>query len=468
MLSNLFSIKDSIVSLATPPGKGGVAVIRISGKDCLSKVKEIFLPLKTSTPFNPKHGQMYYGHIVKDNMKIDNGYFVYFKNPESYTGEDTVELQMHGSPFVVKNILNIILSLGIRAAQAGEFTKRAFLNNKIDLLQAEAVSDLINARSEEEVKLAQKRKQGFLSKKLNAIKENLSDLLAEIEANLDYPDEDEVQGITIENIKKISSVAQKEIEQLLSTYEEGKLIKEGLRVIIIGKPNAGKSSLMNMMLKEDRAIVTDIAGTTRDTLEEVLNMQGYSVVITDTAGIRETKDKIELIGVEKAKEKLALANLVLLVIDGKEEAGHSKKDEHILSLIKGKKAVIIANKSDLCNADEIEKIKSLYKDFPLALVSATKEQGLKDMEDKIIEIGFRETLSLESDLSECIVTVRQKQSLEKSLDALKRIEAVKDQSDNALIASDIREAITGFTELTGEFTTQDILDKIFTKFCLGK
>ncbi|MEK7313989.1 MAG: tRNA uridine-5-carboxymethylaminomethyl(34) synthesis GTPase MnmE [Deltaproteobacteria bacterium] len=458
--------EDTIAAIATAGGEGGVGIIRISGPGAKGVGSFVFSPAK-QTKAGLRPARLYYGAITNpDTGKItDTGYMVFFKGPASYTGEDTVELHLHGGPLILKKTLSLVLRFGARLAEPGEFTKRAFLNGKLDLTQAEAVSDLIRAKTEKAYASAMGRLEGRLSKRINSIKEKLLDLAARIEAELDFS-EDEIQGLKENKLLAMLKEAATEIQTLLASYDEGRVLKEGLKVLILGRPNAGKSSLLNVLLKEERAIVTHVPGTTRDVIEEVLSINGMPVRLMDTAGLRDTEDIVESMGIKRTKERAAMADLILYVVDAL-SAGYAED----LSLIRsfeqdGKKIIVVANKSDLLGPEGRERLKSFFKPRNVVFVSALKETGIDVLEGKI-SCSFSKTGLAERDPGELITSIREKKSLQEALKSLERAMAACSMP-REFVAADLRQSIMRLGEITGEVTTEDILEKIFSTFCIGK
>ena len=333
---------NKIAAISTPIGQGGIGIIRISGEKSLEIIKKIFKSKKNVEEI--KSYTIKYGYIYDENELIDEVLVSFFKGPKSYTGEDICEINCHGGNLVIRRILDIVLKNGAKLAEPGEFTKRAFLNGKLDLSQAEAVMDVINSKSIKENKISIQQLEGYLGRKIRTIKEKIIDILVDIEANIDYPEYD-LEEVQREKISRVLEESLLELETLENSFEEGKILKEGINTVIVGRPNVGKSSLLNALLKEDRAIVTSIAGTTRDTIEESLTVKGIPLKIIDTAGIRETNEIVEGIGVEKSKKALERADLVLLILDSTE--GITTEDKDLLNLIKDKNYIVLINKIDV-------------------------------------------------------------------------------------------------------------------------
>ncbi|MFZ3072690.1 MAG: tRNA uridine-5-carboxymethylaminomethyl(34) synthesis GTPase MnmE [Thermodesulfobacteriota bacterium] len=458
--------EDTIAAIATAGGEAGIGIIRISGPGALSAGSFVFSPAK-QTKAGLRPNRLYYGTIKNpDTLEvIDTGYMVFFKGPASYTGEDTVELYLHGGQLILKKTLSLVLRFRTRLAGPGEFTKRAFLNGKLDLIQAEAVSDLIRAKTEKAYASAMGRLEGRLGRRINSIKEKLLDLAARIEAELDFS-EDEIEGLLEPEFLAALKKAETELRSLLASYEEGRVLKEGLKVLILGRPNAGKSSLLNVLLKEERAIVTHVPGTTRDVIEEILSIKGIPVRLMDTAGLRDTEDIVESIGIKRTKERAAAADLILYVIDASAK-GYAED----LSLIRsfeedGKKIIVVANKSDLLNPGGAERPIPAFERRTVVFVSALKETGIDALEGEISG-SFSKTGLEERDPGELITSIREKESLEEALKSIVRAMDAR-LMPREFAASDLRQSITRLGEITGEVTTEDILEKIFSTFCIGK
>lgn len=466
------SINDTIAAVATAPGVGGVAVVRLSGDDALRIARSVF---KIKGECEPR--RLYYGYIERGKERIDDGFMLYMRGPRSFTGEDVVEFHCHGGLLIVEKLLTALYASGARAADAGEFTRRAFLNGKLDLARAEAVSDLIEASTENALISARGRLDGRLSARITQIKDVVLDTVAHLEAELDF-DEDEVDALPDKSLLEAVHNAEAEIEGLLATYDEGRLIRDGIRVLILGRPNVGKSSLLNLLLREERAIVTPHAGTTRDLIEESINIRGLRVRLMDTAGLRDTVDEIEAIGVERAKERITDAGLILFVIDASSEEDFLY-DKGLLEGFGDKKAIVIVNKVELAGEARLEAIGRNFEGSPLVYISAKSGDGLDELEKAVYEVASGRILatgpesslgsSLNSSLGEMIVSARHKGALEASLAALTRVVGcINDGLTRDIIAGEMRLSLDRLGEITGETTTDDILDKIFDGFCIGK
>lgn len=470
----------TIAAIATAPLEAGIGVIRLSGPEALSVARAVF-SFKTP-PQGIRPRCLYYGSVIDslDSSVIDSGFLVYMKGPASYTGEDVVEFYLHGSPVALKKALEAVLRSGAAPAGPGEFTKRAFLNNRLDLAQAEAVIDVIRARTDDALKSAQARLEGRFSEKVNRIKEGVFSLLSRIEAELDFPEEEDTGSLSKDAVFDNIEASVEGVQKLLSTYEEGKALRQGVKTLLLGRPNAGKSSLLNILLEEERAIVTEFPGTTRDIIEEAVNIKGVPFILMDTAGLRESADFIESIGVRKAKEKIATADIILFVLDAANPS--FDEDKKFIQSAEGKKIILIANKTDIAGAEIQEEVKRNFSGMRTIFISALNppvsplskggiQGGIEALKDALYEEatgrGFRQ--KGEAAESGLVASVRHKDSLQGALNGLLRAKAALSQGmEKEFIAADLREALNRLGEITGEVWTEDILDKIFSEFCIGK
>jgi len=458
--------EDTIASISTPLGENGIGIVRLSGKEAISIVEKIFQPKNKNQSLDkiPTH-TLHYGFISKNGTVVDEVLVTVMRAPKTYTREDVVEINCHGGIVPLRKVLELCLEKGARLAQPGEFTQRAFLNGRIDLAQAEAVCDLIRAKTEIASQIAVKQLEGHFSNRIKAIRDQLVNLLAYLEVSLDYSEE-EVKFLTREEIGKRIDGMLSSLEGLLLTAETGKILREGLKTAIVGKPNVGKSSLLNALLREERAIVTSYPGTTRDVIEEMVNLRGIPLVIMDTAGIREhSLDLIEKIGVERSKKTIQSAELILFIIDLSTPL--TEEDHYIAKIIAEfnpqAKVILVGNKVDLPQQVSDEDL-SLS---PLLKISATLGTGIEDLEQKIYEMFI--TAELTTPDTVFVTNLRHKDALIRAKDAV--WDAKKTNENNfseEFIALDLRQALNALGEIIGETVTEDILDRIFSQFCVGK
>ena len=447
----------------------------MSGKECFEILDKIFLPKKMENIENIRGYTMKYGHIV-ENLKEYDGFEVpesaivdevlvsYFKEPMSYTTENMCEINTHGGNIVVKKILELCLKNGAEMAEPGEFTKRAFLNGRIDLLQAESVIDIIDAKSERELKAGMNQLEGRVSKEIHDIKQKIMDVMVNVEVDIDYPEYD-VEEVTNTEINEMLDVVIADLSRLEKSFDNGKILKDGVKTAIIGKPNAGKSSLLNCILNEERAIVTEIEGTTRDTIEEFVTVEGVPLKLIDTAGIREAKDEVEKIGITKSKEIAKDADLIIAIFDSSKDL--TDEDKEILDIIKNKTAIVVLNKMDLLNKidENMAEIKNVSK--YIVKMSTLEQKGIDDLYKSIGNLFSMEEISLYNTI--VITNIRHKNLISKALNSCR--EAKKSMELGMpldIIAIFLKEILENLGEITGETVTDDIIDEIFSKFCLGK
>ena len=436
----------------------------MSGENCFQILEKIFEPKHKQPIEDIKGYTIKYGNIVESGKIVDEVLVSYFKAPRSYTTENMCEINSHGGNIIVKKILELCLKNGAELAEPGEFTKRAFLNGRIDLLQAESVIDIINAKSEREAKTGIKQLEGFLSNEIAKIKQEIMNVMVNIEVAIDYPEYD-VDDVTANQINNMLESVENKLIKLENSFDNGKIIKEGIKTAIIGRPNAGKSSLLNAILKEDRAIVTEYEGTTRDTIEEFVNINGIPLKLVDTAGIREAEDAVEKIGIIKSKEVAKDADLIIAIFDASKELG--KEDIDILNLIKDKKAIILLNKTDLqekINEEnpEIEEAKAT-----VIKISALNNVGIDKLYEEITKMFDLNQINLDQEI--VITNIRHKNLIDKAIESTKKAkETMKQQMPIDIIAIFIKDILEDLGNITGEIVTEDIIDEIFSKFCLGK
>lgn len=457
-------MEDTIAAVATAYGEGGIGIIRISGEKSLDILRDIFEFGGETREIQSR--RMTYGRIIdkENNSIIDEVLAVYMKGPKTYTAEDVVEINCHGSVVSLRKTLELVLRKGARMAEPGEFTKRAFLNGRLDLSQAEAVIDVVKAKTDRSFDVAISQLEGGLSLKISEIRQKLLDLLVDITVNIDYPDED-IEEITYENIEQNILLIANMIEKLLSTASTGRMIREGIRIAIVGKPNVGKSSLMNGLLKESRAIVTEVPGTTRDTIEEALSIRNIPVYLVDTAGIRDTSDKVEKIGIEKSKEAFNNADFVIFIIDGSRAL--SIEDEQIADHLEGKKSLVLINKCDLARAVDIKDVRKLVPDADIIETSLADGSGIEEIEEFIENMVYGGEISQSH--STMVNNVRHIDLLARSRDSLNDARSMT-AAGQALefIEVDVRSAYESLGEITGETVSDDIINEVFARFCLGK
>lgn len=455
---------DTICGISTPIGEGGISIIRVSGNKCLDIMDRIFKGVNKSSVREMKTYTMRYGHIynVENNDVIDEVIISYMKGPKSFTAEDVVEVNCHGGVTSTNRVLQEIIKAGARIAEPGEFTKRAFLNGRIDLSQAEAVMDIIRAKTDLSMKSAVMQSSGYLSREINKLREYMLNTLALIEYSVDFTEDDEEvdESVPIRIMEQLSK-AKTEMNMLLKNADEGRIIRDGLKLAIVGKPNVGKSSLLNALLKEKRAIVTDIPGTTRDVIEEFINLDGIPVKVIDTAGIRETDDIVEQIGVEKSREKMNEADLVIFVLDSSRVL--DDEDREIIERLKDKKYIVLLNKVDLESKIDEKEIKDLDN---IIRISAKLGFGLEDLKSRIKDMFFDGEVDTESLI---ISNSRHKQALYRALENCQLAEEkVKANEFLDLISIYVTTALKALGEITGSELEEDLVNKIFSEFCVGK
>lgn len=456
--------ETTIAAIATAPGEGGIGIVRISGLSACDVADRLFTTKKLESMKDAVPYMMYFGHVHQCKRKVDEGLAVYMKAPHSYTGEDVVEIQIHGSMEALRETLELALENGAVLASCGEFTKRAFLNGRLDLSQAEAVMDIIEAKGSAALSQAESHLSGALSRFVKKSRDELTDLITKLEVTIDYPEED-LEDLTNEEIGEGLAAIEKSLSSLLKRSEEGRIIKEGLRTAIVGRPNAGKSSLLNALLQEDRAIVTDIPGTTRDTIEESIKIGGVPLVLMDTAGLRETDNKVEKIGIERAKESMAKADLVLAVIDGSQPL--SEEDKSLLKNLKGRKAMVILNKYDLPQEIGEEEIHEAAGPIPVVPISARYGSGMEELEEALRRLTEHQDRDAGRELF--LTNLRHVDLVKKALEAVHRAqESLSAGMPADCITVDLVEAWNRMGEITGETVDNELINTIFERFCVGK
>ncbi|MDI6728309.1 MAG: tRNA uridine-5-carboxymethylaminomethyl(34) synthesis GTPase MnmE [Thermodesulfovibrionales bacterium] len=470
--------EDTIVAISTPIGEGGIGIVRLSGKDAIPIADKVFFSPKGRKLRDAKSHSVVYGFVIDPakNERIDEVIATIMKAPKTYTREDVVEINCHGGMLALRTTLQLLLREGARLAEPGEFTKRAFLNGRIDLSQAEAVIDVIRAKTEQAERLALRQLEGRLSAKITDMRDKVTELCMHIEAYIDFP-EDEIEviekGDLLDSMRSIGS----ELLSISKRYDEGRFFREGVSTAIVGKPNVGKSSLLNSLLQKDRAIVTEMPGTTRDVIEDYLNINGLPLRIMDTAGIRETHDLAEIEGVRRSLKAIEGADIVLAVLDASRPFDDA--DKEVIEKAKEKRAVIVINKSDIVKIRDTSHIfenirrkvdinMGCVPNFPIVRVSALKGDGIDDLKDAIYSLCI--TAGKASDAEDIIITnLRHRQSIDRALKSLKDAEdALKRNEPLEVVAFFLRESLDSLGEIIGAVTTEDILNKIFSEFCIGK
>ena len=436
----------------------------MSGKNCFDVLDKIFEPKRKQKIEDIKGYTIKYGNIVDEGNVIDEVLVSYFKAPKSYTTENMCEINSHGGNVIVKKILDLCLKNGAELAEPGEFTKRAFLNGRIDLLQAESVIDIINAKSDKELKTGVKQLKGFLSNEIGKIKQEIMDVMVNIEVTIDYPEYD-VDDVTTSQISTMLNSVETKLKKLESSFDNGKIIKEGIKTAIIGKPNAGKSSLLNAILKEDRAIVTEIEGTTRDTIEEFVTVNGIPLKVIDTAGIREAKDEVEKIGINKSREIAEEADLIIAIFDGSKEL--AKEDEEILEIARNKKSIILLNKVDLESKIKENDPRLLSVTDNIISISALNNYGIDKLYEKISDLFDLNEINLDNEV--LITNIRQKNLISKAIEDVNNTRnSINNNMPVDIIVISVKEILEDLGKITGEEVSEDIINEIFSKFCLGK
>ena len=451
--------EKTIAAIATPLGEGSVGVIRISGENAIAVADKVFSSFSGKKLCELKGYTAAYGEIKEGDKVLDDAVALVFREPKSYTGEDVVEISIHGGTIMLKNVLRVILQNGAVMAEAGEFTKRAFLNGKLDLTKAESIMGLISARSESELRLSRAAHLGKVSEKIEKIEADLVSADASIAAFSDYPDED-IEDLSSENFLKMLNNAKVEIENMLKTYDAGRILREGIETVIVGKPNVGKSTLMNMLSGAQRSIVTDVAGTTRDVIEDTVLVGDIMLRLADTAGIHNTTDKVESIGVERAKERIELAELVLAVFDSTSPL--DSDDLSLLQDVKGKNTIIIINKTDLGNKINV----SAFEGMSVVEISAKNNLGYEKLSEEIMRLSGVANLSPDSAI---LIGERQRACAERALDGVdEAINALQTGCTMDAVGVCVDDAIAALFELTGKRVTNEVTNEIFRKFCVGK
>ncbi len=455
--------EDTIAAVSTAMAPGGIGIVRISGKEAFSVGDQIYRGKNGKKLSEQRANTVHYGFVEEKGERIDEVLAVILKGPHSYTGEDTVEIDCHGGVLAMKRILEAAFRAGARPAQPGEFTRRAFLNGRMDLSQAEAVMDLIQAKNEYALKNSLRQLQGSVRQEIQEIRENILYEIAYIESALDDPEHMSLDGYR-ERLEHTVKQQKKRIEKLIAGSGEGKFLQEGIKTVILGRPNAGKSSLLNLLAGEEKAIVTEIEGTTRDIVEEQINLRGITLRLLDTAGIRESESRVEQIGIERAKEQAKDADLILYMVDSSMPL--DENDEKIMELIRGKRAIVLLNKNDL-ERKVSEKDLEGRVEAPIVSVSVRENRGIEELEDQIQELFFHGKISFNDEIY--ITNLRHKQALEAADSSLKLVEqSIADQMPEDFYSIDLMDAYESLGKILGESVGEDLINEIFSKFCTGK
>ena len=457
---------DTIAAISTPVGEGGISIIRISGEEAVAVAKKLYHGSKDLAKVATN--TINYGHIVDPDSgaEVDEVMVSIMRAPHTYTREDVVEINCHGGLLATNRILQLTLSHGARLAEPGEFTKRAFLNGRLDLSQSEAVMDLIRAKTDKSMKVALNQLDGDLSRLIKALRKDILDVLAQVEVNIDYPEYDAVEEMTTKMLKEKAQEVQQHIQALLKTAKQGKVLRDGLATAIIGRPNVGKSSLLNTLLHEDKAIVTNVAGTTRDVIEEYVNVEGVPLKLIDTAGIRHTEDTVEKIGVERSRQAIDTADLVLLLIDSSNAL--TDEDRELIKLTAGKPRIVILNKTDLPNRIDLNELHQLTAGDRVIKTSIVEHEGMEELGRTISHMFFDE--GIESSQSTVMVTnARHIGLLHQANDALNDVlSGIAAGMPVDLVQIDMTRCWELLGEITGDSYQDELLDQLFSQFCLGK
>lgn len=457
---------DTIAAISTPPGEGGIGIVRISGDEAIEIADKLYSMGKKSLADQDTH-TIHYGKIVnpKTGDIVDEVMVSVMRAPKTYTREDVVEINSHGGILVVNKVLQVVLNNGARLAEPGEFTKRAFLNGRIDLSQAEAVMDMIRAKTDRAMYVAVDQLDGQMARLIRDLRQKILDTLAQVEVNIDYPEYDDVEEMTSQLLEDKAREVKADIQKLLETAQQGKILREGLATAIIGRPNVGKSSLLNTLLRQDKAIVTDVAGTTRDVIEEYVNVKGVPLKLIDTAGIRETDDEVEKIGVDRSRQAIQQADLILLVFNQSEKL--TVEDETLIEATKGQNRIILLNKTDLDQQLNVDKLSQLIANDPIVSTSMMTQAGMDELQDKIAELFFSGQTG-ERDAT-YVSNTRHIALLEEAEDALSEVlNGIALDMPVDLVQIDMRRAWDLLGEITGDSVQDELITKLFSQFCLGK
>ncbi|HWL24753.1 MAG TPA: tRNA uridine-5-carboxymethylaminomethyl(34) synthesis GTPase MnmE [Ureibacillus sp.] len=458
---------DTITAISTPMGEGAIAIVRLSGDEAVNIADKIFQSPRGKKLADEKSHTIHYGHLIdpKTNDVVEEVMVSLMRGPKTFTREDVVEINCHGGIVSVNRVLQLVLRNGARLAEPGEFTKRAFLNGRIDLSQAEAVMDLIRAKTDRAMNVALGQMGGKLSKLIEQLRQALIETLAQVEVNIDYPEYDDVEEMTIPVLLEKSTWVRDEIQKLLQTSSQGKILREGLSTVILGRPNVGKSSLLNSLVHENKAIVTDIAGTTRDIIEEYVNVRGVPLRLVDTAGIRETEDIVERIGVERSRQVLKEADLILLVLNAAEEL--TSEDERLFETIENMDFIVVVNKTDLPQQIDLEKVNQLSNGRKVVTTSLLKEEGVIELEEAIAALFFEG--QIEADDLTYVSNSRHISLLHQALDTISdAIEGAESGVPVDIVQIDVTRTWEILGEIIGDTVQDSLINQLFSQFCLGK
>ncbi|WML58273.1 tRNA uridine-5-carboxymethylaminomethyl(34) synthesis GTPase MnmE [Neobacillus sp. PS2-9] len=458
---------DTIAAISTPMGEGAIAIVRLSGDDAIQIADKLFRGVGGKRLVEMTSHTIHYGHLFdpKDGQVVEEVMVSVMKGPKTFTKEDVVEINCHGGIVSVNRVLQHVLNHGARLAEPGEFTKRAFLNGRIDLSQAEAVMDLIRAKTDRAMNVALSQMEGRLSNLIRRLRQEILEILAHVEVNIDYPEYDDVEEMTHHMLLEKAAFVQEEIKKILQTSQQGKILREGLSTVIVGRPNVGKSSLLNSLVHENKAIVTDIPGTTRDVIEEYVNVRGVPLRLLDTAGIRETEDIVERIGVERSRQVLKEADLILLVMNYSDKL--SVEDENLFEVVKGMDVIVIINKTDLPQEIDMERVTQLAEGHKMVTTSLLEDHGVDELEEAIASLFFAG--SIESGDMTYVSNTRHIALLNQSLHAIEEaIEGVETGTPIDIVQIDLTRSWELLGEITGESVHESLIDQLFSQFCLGK
>lgn len=454
----------TIAAISTAVGEAGIGIVRMSGKNSIDIASKVFKGVNNKHLTDGENRKLMYGHIMDGEKIIDEVLITFMKEPYTYTRENMVEIYCHGGIISVRKVLELLLKSGAVMAEAGEFTKRAFLNGRLDLSQAEAVIDIIKAKTDKSLEVSVNQLDGSLSNKVRSIRDIIIKMMAHIEASIDFPEED-IEDVTYNELLEDAEKVESEIQKLLDTSSRGKILRDGIKTVILGRPNVGKSSLLNAILNENRAIVTDIPGTTRDIIEEFVNIDGIPLKIIDTAGIRETEDVVEQIGVTRARESIKDADLIIAIFDASRQL--TEEDYDIIDIVNENNSIVLLNKIDLNSAYDIEKLQELIPEKTIISASVLKEQGIEELIEEIKNMFYKGEVNMDSDV--VITNIRHKNQLDKSLANIKSaIEDIKIEVPLDCVEVDLRDCWDNLGEISGDTIGEDVLDRVFKEFCIGK